>query len=206
MKTYPIMLKLTGRRVVVVGGGAVGTRRAIRLAQAGAEATLVAEQISGDADLAALTVLRQPYRQELLAGAFLVLACTDDRAVNSRIAADARAAGALVNVADQPEDCDFFLPATLTDGDVVVAVGTGGLAPGLAVEIKDRLAAALPQRLGEFAQAIDRLRRNLRAGDKDPAARMWIIRKLCERAGYEAFLAGGAEALETMARGLLERP
>ncbi|MGA2266700.1 MAG: NAD(P)-dependent oxidoreductase, partial [Phycisphaerae bacterium] len=121
MKTFPILLNLRGRRVVVVGGGPVGLRRARALAEAQAQVTLVDPAAAADA--AGVTVVRQPYRKELLEGAFLVFACTDDHAVNRQIAADARAAGAMINAADQPDDCDFFLPAVWKDGDVVVAVG-----------------------------------------------------------------------------------
>jgi len=205
MKTYPIMLKLAGRRAVVVGGGQVGLRRARRLAEAGAEVTLVAEEVTADAQPAGLTVLRQPYRRELLTGAFLVLACTDDRAVNSRIAADARAAGALVNVADQPGDCDFFLPATLRDGDVVVAVGTGGLAPALAMELRDRLAAAMPKRSGEFAEALAGLRSSAHARLHDPKLRAEIMRELSGPSAHEAFLAGGHRALREKMERMIER-
>jgi siroheme synthase-like protein len=205
MRTFPIMLKLAGRRAVVVGGGQVGLRRARRLVQAGADVMLVAEEIPAGADLTGLTVLRQPYKREFIAGAFLVLACTYERAVNSRIAADARAAGALVNVADQPEDCDFFLPATLTDGDVVVAIGTGGSAPALAVELKDRLAAAIPQRTGEFAELLGGLRSSLRSRVHDPKLRKEIMKELSGPSAHEAFLTGGHRALRERMERMIDR-
>jgi len=204
MKTYPIMLKLQGRRAVVIGAGAVGLRRARRLVEAGADVTLAAPEIPAGADTSGMTVLRHSYHREILNGAFVVLACTDDRAVNSRIAADARLAGAMVNVADGPEDCDFFLPAVIDEGDVVVAVGTGGSAPALAVEIRNRLADALPPRVGKFAEAIGRLRGPLHNRIKDSAGRMEIMKKLCGPSGQTTFQAGGAEALAAMLEGLLK--
>ncbi len=204
MKTYPIMLKLQGRRAVVIGAGAVGLRRARKLLDAGADVTLAAAEIPAGADTSGMTVLRRGYHREILNGAFLVLACTDDRAINSRIAADARSAGVMVNVADGPQDCDFFLPAVHEEGDVVVAVGTGGLAPAMAVEIRDRLADALPPRVGEFAEAIGRLRGPLRDRIKNPAMRMEITKKLCGPCGQTAFQAGGAEALATMLEGMVK--
>ena len=195
MKTLPIMLTLAGRRVVVIGAGPVALRKVRSLAQAGAEVTLVAERVGEGADLAGAELVVGRYRPELLAGATLAFACTDDPAVNARIAADARAAGALVNCADQPDDCDFFMPAVVRDGDVVAAIGTGALAPALTVELKQAIADALPERVGEFAAALGQLRTKVRAEIDDAARRGDILRTLAGARGYEAFLAGGEEAL-----------
>ena len=115
MKIYPIMLKLEGRRAVVVGGGAVGMRKVATLIDAGAEVTLVTPDGADDVP-ESTTVLRQEYDATTLAGAYLVFACTDDMALNSRVSADARAVGALVNAVDQPDDCDFYVPAIASDG------------------------------------------------------------------------------------------
>jgi len=194
MKTYPIMLNLSGRRVVVIGGGEVGLRKARALADAGAEVLLVAEKLDRSAP-PGVEARRERYRADQLIGAALVLACTDDRATNARIAADARAVGALVNTADQPEDCDFFLPAVATDGEVILAVGTGGAAPGLAGMLRDRLTGAIPARIGEFASALGALRRELRAAVPEQARRMAILKELSGEQGYELFLRGGSEAL-----------
>ena len=101
MRTFPIMLDLRGRRTVVVGGGAVGLRRATSLHRSGARVTLVTKDATRKAPPADVRVLRGAYRPEQIAGAFLVLACTDDNALNASIARDARAIGALVNVAEE---------------------------------------------------------------------------------------------------------
>ena len=74
---------------------------------AGARVRLVDERPVSPDGLDGVEIIQAAYAEEQLAGALLVFACTDDRAVNARIAADARAAGALVNAADQPENCDF---------------------------------------------------------------------------------------------------
>ena len=181
---------------MVVGGGQVGARRARSLAQAKAQVVLVAERLADETGLEDVTVVRQPYRSEYLDGAFLVFACTDDRAVNARIARDARLAGAMVNTADQPEDCDFLMPATFGDGEVVVAVSTGGSAPALAANLRDWLQPACPAGVGGFAQAIAKLREALR--DRVPQAdrRAEIMQALCARDMLEAFCNQGAAVLE----------
>ncbi len=203
MKMYPIMLKLTGRRAVVVGGGAVGMRKVATLTDAGAEVTLVTPDPVDDVPETA-TVLRQEYDAATLAGAYLVFACTDDPALNSRVSADARAIGALVNAVDQPDDCDFYVPAIASDGDVVVAIGTSGSAPALAGNIKRRLAAALGPRVGEFAALLTHLRSELRAAEDDLARRGKIMKELSSDVMYEIFLSDGPEAVRTRFMELLK--
>lgn len=198
MKTYPIMLDLQGRKVVVIGGGEVGVRKARSLAAAGADVRLVTKAVADDADTDGLDVSIEPYRAEHVDGCVLVFACTDDADLNARIAVDARAAGAWVNCADQPEDCDFFAAATVTDGDVVVAVGTGGSAPHLAGRLKDTVRAALPERIGEFAAAVAALRDEIKTQIADIDRRGEIVRRLTSAEGYSVFLTGGESALRAV--------
>ena len=195
MKTFPVMLDVRGRQAVVVGGGPVGRRKVRALLRAGAKVRLVSAGAAPKGLPEGVAVVRQRYRSALLKGARLVFACTDDRAVNARIASDARAAGALVNAADQPEDCDFHLPATLSRGDVVIAIGTGGAAPALAASLKRRLAAALPPGTGRFAALLAVLRRELKAAVPDARRRMGILRRLAGSDVLEEFLGGGEPAV-----------
>lgn len=204
MEPYPIMLRLTGRRAVVVGSGTVGLRRAAALAQAGADVTLCAEHLAGEPPEGA-EIVRESYRSEMLAGATLVLACTGDRATNAQIAADARRAGALVNCADQPEDCDFYLPAVARRGPVCLAVGTGGAAPGLSRRLRDRLARRLSEEIGEFAAAVGEVRARVQEGVEDRPRRMEILAKLTGPVGYAVFLDGGREALGHLTDELLSK-
>ena len=196
MKTYPIMLDVNGKTAVVVGSGPVGLRKARSLAEAGADVRLITLTGQPEGELAGITVINEAYRGELLEGAMLVMACTDDRALNARVAADGRNIGALVNVADQPDECDFFAPATVSRGDVVVAVGTGGLAPALAARIKQQIDQALPERLAEFAEALANIRRTLKAGPAPSKRRCQIMAELAGGESYQAFLDQGPQALQ----------
>ena len=204
MKTYPIMLKVHDRLCVVVGAGQVGLRKASALAEGGARVRLVAKDVTPSARTAGMEVVRARYTPAHLAGAFVVIACTGDRQVNAAIADDARAGGALVNVPDAPDQCDFFVPAVVRDGDVVLAVGTGGAAPALAAGMRERLAAHLPGRVGEFAAALEHVRAVIRERAGNAAERRRILKKLSGEAGYEAFLADGLEGLLEMGASDLE--
>ena len=205
MKTYPIMLNMRGREAVVVGGGDVAMRKAKTLVEAGASVRLIAERLNAPAP-AGVEVRGESYRPELLQGALLVFACTDDRKTNARIAADARKAGALVNAADQPDDCDFYLPAVTGDGDVVIAVGTGGSAPALAARLKEHLRSHLPQGAGEFAELLGRLRKQLQKKVRHADRRGEIMKRMAEQNVFELFGREGAgavvELFEEMTRAL----
>ncbi len=196
MKTYPIMLDVNGRTAAVVGSGPVGLRKARSLAEAGADVRLITLADQPSEPLPPVTIIKEAYRRELLEGAMLVFACTDDRALNARVAADARSMGALVNVADQPDDCDFFAPATVSRGDVVVAVGTGGSAPALAARIKQQIDQTLPERLAEFAAALADIRCELKAGDTPSKRRCQIMAELAGSESYQVFRDQGPNALK----------
>jgi siroheme synthase-like protein len=154
---YPMLLELGGRRAVVVGELAVEAGKVEGLLLAGAEVTVVAK--GPEAALARLeadpgvTVHRRGYGGPGdLAGAVVCVAHAAEAGVRDAIAADARAAGVLVNVMDDVPNCDFAAPAIVRRGDLVVAIGTGGRAPALA----SRLRAELGERFGpEWAELVD---------------------------------------------------
>ncbi len=195
MKTYPIMLVLTGEQTVVVGGGAVALRKVRSLTDAGAKVRIVTKDLATDEDLGDVEVIRSGYEADMLAGAKLVFACTNDAALNARIANDARAIGAIVNCVDQPEDCDFFVPAIVSDQDVVVAIGTGGASPALAGQLKRCIADALPDKIGLFAAALLRARERVKAEVNDLARRGEILKALSQPDNYDAFCRDGEQAL-----------
>jgi len=189
------MLKVEGQLVVVVGGGPVALRKARSLATAGAKVTMVTERLPDNIDLGEVEVIHSSYSPRYLAGAKLVFACTNDVMANAQIAADAREAGAIVNCVDQPEDCDFFVPAVVSDGDVMVTIGTGGASPSLAARLKKNIANALPEQIGQFAQSLLRIRELVKAKVDDINLRGEILRKLADESHYQVFLAGGEKAL-----------
>ncbi len=172
---YPIFLDLTGRLVVVVGGGNVAVRKVDKLLAAGARVRVVAPQVHPDLEARAasqtsrvgsepripnsdLEIVRAPFAPAHLSGALLVFACTDKTQVNAQAAAAARAAGALVNRADDPDDCDFYVPAVSEHGPVRLAISTGGASPTLARFIREWLDESLPPELATLAEELARAR------------------------------------------------
>lgn len=147
---YPIVLtSLGGARAVVVGGGAVGERKARGLLAAGAAVRLISpaatEQLCAWAAAGRIGWERRGYAPGDLVGAVLVFAATDARAVNAQVAADAAALGLLCNVADAPDAGSFHLPAVYRGDGLTIAVSTDGASPSRAVALRDRIARWLAQ-------------------------------------------------------------
>ena len=128
---------------LVVGGGAVAERKVRGLLEAGFRVTVVAPEIGEAIRAAGVECRVRSFEARDIAGHAIVFACTDSREVNHAVGEAARAAGVLVVVADSQEESTFFTPAVHRDGDLVVAVSTGGASPALAMEVRDRIAAAL---------------------------------------------------------------
>jgi cobalt-precorrin 5A hydrolase/precorrin-3B C17-methyltransferase len=146
--TYPITLtNLGGALVVVVGGGAVGERKLRGLLAAGAAVRLISPaatpQLRALANSGAIRWHARPYQPDDLAGARLVFAATDQRAVNKQVADDAAALGLLCNVADDPRAGTFHLPAVYREPGLLVAVSTAGTSPARAKRLRDQIAAWL---------------------------------------------------------------
>jgi siroheme synthase-like protein len=140
---FPVFLDLTDVPVLVVGGGSVGTRKALGLLAAGAIVTVVAPVHSAELDHSGVRQIRRCFDPADLRHARLVVTATDRVEVNAAVAAAATAAGIWVNSADDPDNCSFILPAVARHGSVNVAVSTGGASPALAKELRDRFGALL---------------------------------------------------------------
>ena len=204
MKTYPIMMDVRGKRVVVIGAGSVGRRKVVSLHQAQAVVTLVDPDMPDSIELPPVTMLREPYRPEQLEGAAMVFVCTDNRELNAQVARDARQAGAIVNAADQNEDCDFFAPATIHDGDVVVAIGTGGASPALSALLKNILKTALPENIGQFADLLSTIRTELRTRLDTHEKRGAVLKRLITRETIDAFIKEGQTAVRAKLEQILK--
>lgn len=137
---YPVFLAVAGRRCLVVGGGAVALRRVEGLVAAGARVRVVAPRVLERVrELAEVTVEQRPYRRGEVAGHWLVVAATDDPAVNQAVSDDADAAGVWVNRVDDAAAGSFTVPAVARRGPVTVAVATGGRSPALATWLRRRV-------------------------------------------------------------------
>jgi precorrin-2 dehydrogenase / sirohydrochlorin ferrochelatase len=137
---YPVTLIVEGRPCLVVGGGPVAARKVTALLECGAQVRVVADRVGPEIRSLAVDWEERPYRVGEAGRYWLVTTATDQPEVSREVAADAEAAGVLINAADDPERCSFFLPAVARRGRVSVAVSTDGASPALARWLRDRLA------------------------------------------------------------------
>jgi precorrin-2 dehydrogenase / sirohydrochlorin ferrochelatase len=173
---YPLMLDVSDRLIVIVGGGAVAVRKVKGLLDAGATRVRVVSPTFHAEMPAGIERVLASYEAGKLNDAQLVFAATDAPDVNERIVRDAQARGIWVNRSDEAEQGDFATPAKLVDGEVTVTVSAGSAA--LAAAIRDDLAAKLDPRHVKLAHAMKTLRRAVRMSEADPQKRAAIFRGL----------------------------
>ncbi len=126
LEFLPVGLSIAGKTVVIIGGGKVAIQKLATLSRFSASVRVHASVIDDAIKAMPVEWHEASYRPDMLEGAFIVYACTSSREVNERVARDARAAGALVNVADSPRDCDFVSPALWFKEGMCVAVVSDG--------------------------------------------------------------------------------
>jgi uroporphyrin-III C-methyltransferase/precorrin-2 dehydrogenase/sirohydrochlorin ferrochelatase len=162
---FPVFLKLSGRRVLVVGAGQVAASKIGPLLQAGANVRVVAPAVSSAIESMKVEVARRAFRASDLDEAWLVIAAaTPD--VNQHVASEARTRHVFVNAVDDPANASAYLGGVVRRAGVTFAISTDGRAPALAGLLREGLDAALPEdELDAWVVEAERLRRNWKAND-----------------------------------------
>lgn len=164
MSGFPILVEGSAIDALVVGGGTVASRKAAVLMEAGARVRVVAPRASDTlralAAAGRVRLIERGYERGDIGDAHLVVAATDDRAVNAAVTADANAAARLVNVADAPADGSFATMAMHREGALVIGVSAGGV-PGAAARVRDAIARRFDARYARALDALSGLRRTL---------------------------------------------
>ena len=161
---FPAFLNLASRRVVVVGGGPVAASKLEALLAAGAVVTVVAPDVRPEIERAGVTVVRRPFEDADLDGAWWVVAAAP-RVVNRQVLAAAEARRVFVNAVDDPDHATAYLGGVVRRQGVTVAISTDGRAPALAGLLREALDAWLPGDLDEWMSAADDARRTWKAQD-----------------------------------------
>jgi uroporphyrin-III C-methyltransferase/precorrin-2 dehydrogenase/sirohydrochlorin ferrochelatase len=167
MSWLPVTLHLEDRDCLVVGGGDVAARKVSQLRKAGARVRVVAPRLCAElGELAATAVVThdgREFRDADLKACTLVIAATDDRALNARISKLAQARRIPVNVVDDPALCSFIMPSVVDRSPVLIAVSTGGASPVLARLLRARLETLIPSAYGRLAALMRDFRDRVRA-------------------------------------------
>jgi len=172
---FAAFLDLRGRRCLVVGGGAIGERKARDLLDCSALVSVVSPTLtSGLITLVAAGQVRhhaRRFRRWDVRGCAVVVAATGDARVDRAVAVEARRRHALVNVVDDPAHCDFIVPSVLRRGPLQIAVSTGGRSPAFAREIRRRLEPLFTAAFGDVVEEVGQARARARASASTPAER-----------------------------------
>jgi uroporphyrin-III C-methyltransferase/precorrin-2 dehydrogenase/sirohydrochlorin ferrochelatase len=199
MDFLPIFIDVKGRRCLVVGGGDVAHRKASVLLDAGAAIKAVSPEFSDAfANLPGIERIAGRFQPNHLDGVTLVIAATDDSAVNQEVSREARARNIPVNVVDNPDLCTFIMPSIMDRSPLMVAFSSGGASPVLARMLRGKLETMIPQGYGRLTAFCARLRGTVKARITNPPMRRIFWENVLEGQIAEKVLAGdepGAEAM-----------
>lgn len=154
---FPIFLKAHQLNILIVGAGNVGEEKLFFLLKSSPEARVwvVAEEVSDEvtslASLHPQVIIKQKtFQEEDLLGIDIVIAATNNRAINIEIRKAAKLKGILVNVADTPDLCDFYLGGIVTKGELKIAISTNGKSPTFSKRFRQVLEETLPDSIPEM--------------------------------------------------------
>jgi precorrin-2 dehydrogenase/sirohydrochlorin ferrochelatase len=165
VKYYPLFLDITDRRCIVVGGGDVAERKVGRLLDFGASVVVVGKTLTpGLATMkkeGRINHIDTDYEKAFIDGALLVIGATDRDDVNAKISRDGKEKGILVNIVDDPDKCDFVLPSLLKQGDLLIAISTGGKSPALAKKLREEMEQLFGTEYQTLLEVMGQLREKL---------------------------------------------
>ena len=195
----------------MVGGGAVGARRALALAQAGGEVTVIAPDVCEDLtvgrDAGVLRIERRAFCPDDCDGAFLIVIATSDPAVNAAVAAAASERGVLCNDATCPEGGTAVVPSVVRRGDLVLAVTTCGASPALAARIRSELEEAYGPHYGALLEILGEARALARESIPDRGQRRTVLDALARDTELAALVRDGRlEEARSRARTCISSP
>lgn len=163
---YPIFLNIEAKRCLIIGGGKVACRKIESLLEYGAEIIVVSPRVEDKIidwhkrDL--IKLIPREFKVSDLDNIFMVFIATDDNSINQTISDLCKQKRILVNAVDDPDNCDFFVPALLRRDSLTVAVSTEGKSPAFAGWLKRQLEPHITEEFGEFVQLLGEIRPQLK--------------------------------------------
>jgi len=189
---FPLFLKLKKRKCLMVGAGEIGEVKIAGLLAAGADVHVVApkatKQVKKWAREGRLRWLHREFRDSDLVECLLVVAATSSGKLHKRISRLARRRGALCNVVDVPELCDFYYPAVVRRGALQIAVSTGGESPALAQRLRKKLEQEYGPEYEAWLRQLGKSRRKLSAISRDLSERKTKLHALASEESFQTFL------------------
>lgn len=165
---YPIFLRVAELEVLIVGGGNVGLEKLTFLLKSSPNAKVTVVSLNFLPELMALAqkhkveIIEAAYHISFLKGKHLVIATTDVIDVNIQVYKDCKKENILVNVADNPPYCDFYMGGIVTKGNIKIAISTNGKSPTLAKRLRQFLEEAIPENIDELAENLNSFRKSMK--------------------------------------------
>jgi precorrin-2 dehydrogenase/sirohydrochlorin ferrochelatase len=202
MRYYPIQLDICNRPCLVVGGGAVGSRKVSTLLACGARVTVVSPEATDELRRAAgqgrITLNLREYASSDIEGMFLVVGATDDEDLNRRVSADAEHRKILCNIADRPDKCNFILPAVIARGDLVITVSTSGKSPALAKKLRRDIGRQFGEEYAVLLKLLGAARKRLLAEAHAPEAHKPLFERIVDSDILELIREGRMQAVDRL--------
>jgi len=203
-KFYPIHLDVTGKKCVIIGGGKVAYRKACGLKESGADVVVVSPEVCSEmVNEEGIAFIKKEYEECFLDGALLVIAATDNEAVNKKVTLDAEKRGIIVNVVDHPEHCSFIVPSTINRGDLCISVSTGGASPAVAKRIREELEGAFGKEYEEYLDLLTKMRSLAMSSIEDSVKRRKVLQRLAEKDIFDAVKDEGIKNAEAKMREII---
>ena len=199
MAYFPMFVDLTGKKCIVAGGGMVAARKVKVLLEFGVEIYVAAPEVCGElknlerqwseksldcentVHRRMLVVENKRFEDTDLDGMDMVIAATDDKHLNHRIAVMAAARGMQVDSATDKNDCTFLFPAVIKRGETVVGISSSGGSPALTAQLKRQIEADIPEDLEEKAEYLERIREKVKENVESPEERRRLMRAVTAR-------------------------
>lgn len=179
MGYFPFFVELAGQEGLIAGGGVTALRKLRKLLPYGPRLTVAAPELHREIqNMSGVTLLRQPFEQELLKGKSFVIAATDNPALNHQISALCRQRNILVNAVDDKEACTFLFPALVKKGGLSIGISTGGASPSAAIYLKEQIEALVPDSIEELLEYLEAQRETARTFFTEEACRGAFLKKL----------------------------
>jgi precorrin-2 dehydrogenase/sirohydrochlorin ferrochelatase len=197
---YPAMIKLQGKRCLVVGGGSVAARKINSFLESGASVKVVSPELCDELkevlEQGMIEWVARRFEPRDIEGVFIVVAATNDGAVNETVAALADQAGCLVNVVERPERGNYIVPSTIRRGLLHIAISSAGASPGLSKKIRQELEEKFPPYYEEYVTFLADARRRIMKEIHDQDIRRRLFQHLLEEEWLQLFASGDLEEVK----------
>lgn len=175
---YPIFLKTKSLNILIVGGGNVAEEKLTFLLKSSPDAhvTIVSPMFRKDtitlAKKGCVTLIKDSYNKRYLAGKHMVVATTDIPEINVQVWQDCRAVSKLVNVADNPPYCDFYMGGIVTKGNVKIAISTNGKSPTTAKRLRQFFEDVIPENIDDFVKNLNKYRKTIKGNFEEKVEKL----------------------------------